>query len=149
MLAVWAIGYRMAHREVLISLDRRDSVTVEPPAGYWLEPAATRNGFDISPDGTSLVFTARGRDGQFHAWRRDLSRTTLHPIATANGAHTVFWGPASKRLFFAMGGSLRLTDPAGGPFQVLSQDQNLPIYGTVIAPECVLVMSNRRTSLAS
>lgn len=120
--------------------------TVQPPPGYWLEPAATRNGFDISPDGRSLVFTARGRDGQFHAWRRELSDAALYPIAAAEGAHTLFWGPDSKRLFLALGGSLRMGDAAGDPFQVLGQEQDLPIYGTVISPGRVLMMSTRRTS---
>ncbi len=121
---------------------------MEPPPGSWLEPAATRNGFAISPDGSRLVFTGRGPDGQFHAWRRDLAETELHPLETAEGAHTVFWGPASRRLFFAVGGSLRVADPSGGPFQALSQKQDLLIYGTVIGAERVLAMSTRRTNYA-
>jgi eukaryotic-like serine/threonine-protein kinase len=145
-LVVWAAGYWIGARTASAPTDVVTQFKVEPPPGYWLEPAATRQGFDISPDGESLVFTARGRDGRFHAWRRDLSGTALHPIATADAASTVFWGPDSRKLFFAVGGTLRLGDAAGGPFQVLSQEQDRVIYGTVVAPERVLVMANRRKS---
>ena len=145
VLAALATGYWMASKTPTPATFVT-RFTVEPPLGYWLEPAATRNGFDISPDGKSLVFTARGKDGQFHAWRRDLSETALHPIATAEGAHTVFWGPDSKRLFFAVSASLRMGDAAGGPLVVLSREQDRPIYGTEIAPDRVLAMSTRRTS---
>jgi DNA-binding winged helix-turn-helix (wHTH) protein len=145
-LVVLAAGYWMGARTVPSPTANLIQFKVEPPPGYWLEPAGTRQGFDISPDGRSLVFTARGRDGQFHAWRRDLSRTALHPISTADAAHTVFWGPDSKKLFFALGGSLRLADAVGGPFQVLGQERGRAVYATVIAPERVLVMGNRPSS---
>ncbi len=118
VLAASAVAYWMATATAPPAAGAAVQFTVEPPPGYWLEPAATRNGFDISPDGRTLVFTARGRDGQFHAWRRDLADTALHPIPAADGAHTVFWGPGSKRLFFAVGGSLRLGDATGRLSQV-------------------------------
>ena len=127
------------------STGRATEFLVEPPVGFWLEPSIIRQSFDLAPDGSSLVFTARGRDGRLHTWRRDIDDATLHPVGVAESAQTVFWGPDSERLFFARGGSLRVGTARGGPFRVLNQQQRQVVHGVVVGDQ-VLIMANRRRS---
>ncbi len=119
---------------------------VVPPPGYWLEPAGTRQGFAVSPDGMEIALTTRGPSGGFSTWVRGLSEIDLRPVPMARNAHTLFWGADASQLFFALRGSLRSGQPSDDSFQVLSEQPDLILAGAVLASNEVLVMGNRQSS---
>ena len=119
---------------------------VTPPPGYTLASAATRQGFAVSPNGAHLVFTARGQDGKFHTFRRDFSEASSHLVESMTAAHTLFWSPDGRDLFFAVGGSLRKGPAAAGPHRVLGEVPGRIVHGTLVTPDIALVTGNRRHS---
>lgn len=125
---------------------RRSGVPTEfriyPPPGYWLESAATREGFALSPDGRRLAFTAKGRDGRFHAWRRDLDSVALHPIPHADGAQTVFWDPDGASLLSLSRGTIRRGPPDDGPYERIAETPDWLISGAIVG-DSLLVHGNR------
>ena len=77
--------------------------------------------FSISPDGSTLVYQAAGRDGVFRLWAQGLN--SLEPKGLAGTESTddppVFWSPDSKQLAFYTNGKLMKTDLTGGAPQTL------------------------------
>jgi DNA-binding winged helix-turn-helix (wHTH) protein/Tol biopolymer transport system component len=120
---------------------------VEPPAGYALEPATTRQGFDLSPDGRQLVFTARGGDGAFAVFRRDLAEPEPSAVPTAGGAHTVFWAPEGDDIVFAVEGSVRRGPVDGGAHHELARTNRRFFSGAVLSRETVMMMASRFETL--
>jgi eukaryotic-like serine/threonine-protein kinase len=127
------------------SMARPTRFRVYPPEGYWLESAATRQGFALSPDGTRLVFTAKGPDGRFRAWRRDLADVDPHHLPQANDAQTVFWEPAGDQLYWLTRGALRKGPPAG-PYTLLADTGEWLIAGADLGSWGVVVHANRLTT---
>jgi Tol biopolymer transport system component len=73
----------------------------------------------ISPDGTRLVFSARGPDGKQQLWLRPLQSASAQPLAGTEGATFPFWSADSRSVGFFTEGKLKKIDAAGGPAQVL------------------------------
>jgi serine/threonine protein kinase len=72
----------------------------------------------ISPDGTSVAFTAVGADGESHLWVRPLNSFQARRLPGTRGTQSpVFWSPDSRSLCFSgstLAGLWRV-DLAGGP----------------------------------
>lgn len=69
----------------------------------------------ISPDGTRIVFGARGKDGKTHLWLRRLDSPTTQLLSGTESAETPFWSPDSRWVGFGQDGKLRKIDIQGGP----------------------------------
>ena len=119
---------------------------VDAPAGYALEPATTRQGFDLAPDGRRLVFTARGRDGAFAVFRRDLADPEPRPVPAASGAHTLFWTPDGGEIVFAVGGRVR-RGPVDGPHHELTRGRRRFFSGALVSEDTVMMMASRFETL--
>jgi Tol biopolymer transport system component len=78
------------------------------------------DGFDISPDGRTLAFTAFGPDRVKRLWIRDLSELAATPLSgSENPVNTFFWSSDSHFIVFQSGGKIRRIAIAGGPARTL------------------------------
>ena len=73
----------------------------------------------ISPDGTTLAYSATDSTGTTRIWMRPLSALVATAMAGTEGAHRPFWSPDSRFLGFVAGGKLKKVSVAGGPPQVV------------------------------
>jgi Tol biopolymer transport system component len=88
---------------------RAVAFTIAPPKG------TSFRGWALSPDGTTLAFTA-GPPGQpTQLWIRRLDEHDARILPGTGGASYPFWSPDSKQVAFFAGGFLRKIDVAGGP----------------------------------
>jgi len=74
----------------------------------------------VSPDGTTLVFTARQGEGQRLLWVRRLDEAVTRPLAGSEGATRPFWSPDSRMIGFFANGKLKKVAAAGGPILELA-----------------------------
>jgi len=91
---------------------------VPPPRGTDYDLRGTAPGPAVlSPDGTMLVFAARGDDGSSQLYLRRLDKGDSVALSGTGSAAYPFWSPASDAVgFFDMsGGKLRKVAVAGGP----------------------------------
>ncbi len=97
--------------------------TIPAPPGTVFEPSMARQGFQLSPDGRHLAFTALGADGLRSLWVRDLSQAESRELPDTRQAHSVFWSPDGMYIYYTVysGGSLRRVALAGGPPDLLTQ----------------------------
>jgi serine/threonine protein kinase len=86
------------------------SITATPEA-----VTAFTHGFALSPDGQTLVYTARGADGTRRLWKRRLSVADAEPLPGTENAEYPFWAPDSQRLAFFADSNLRSIAIEGGP----------------------------------
>jgi Tol biopolymer transport system component len=104
------------------------TTTPEPPLLHTMIPAPAGTEFDmdgsspgpavLSPDGTMVVFSARGEDGVVSLYLRRLdSGDAVQLAGTAEDAAYPFWSPDSKSIaYYALnGGKLRKISVGGGP----------------------------------
>ena len=114
------------------------SVSILPPDNAPYEDFAA-----ISPDGSRLVFSARGPPGQSVLWIRQLEASTSVPISGTATARDPFWSPDSRSVgFFAQGKMKRVSAEPGSaasPVQTLA-DAPDPRGGTW-SPEGVIVFA--------
>ena len=69
----------------------------------------------ISPDGHSIVFSARGRSTNSSLWVRPLDGSPAQMIPGSEQASGPFWSPDSKQIGFVVGGKLTTVLAGGGP----------------------------------
>ncbi len=119
--------------------------TVSPPQGYVLEPAASRQSLALSPDGSQLAFTAMEASGLHSIFIRDLQSTEPRLVPDTTGAHSVFWGPDSRSLFYTSRGSVRRIDNDGAAAQVLGDAPSLLNSGSVLPDGSLLVSGPTRS----
>ncbi len=99
----------------------RRSMAIGPPvAPIRFEiraPTGTRlqNSFAVSPDGSRIVYAARGSDGQKFLWLRSLANLTPLMLIGTEGASLPFWSPDSRFIAFFAVGKLKKLDASGGP----------------------------------
>ena len=91
----------------------------EPPLRKFalpIEPFSnpTDNGPAISPDGTMLAYTEKGR-----LWIRDLANLQARQIADSEGAEQPFWSPGSDYVGYVAANELRKVVARGGPSTTL------------------------------
>jgi serine/threonine protein kinase len=73
----------------------------------------------ISPDGRTLAFVARIKDGKSALWIRPLESLEARPIADADSLAFPFWSPDSHSLAFFNDGQLKRVAVNGGPTQAI------------------------------
>jgi serine/threonine protein kinase len=69
----------------------------------------------ISPDGRSIAFTARDRNGRNLLWVRTLESAEAKPLPGTDDPLWPFWSPDSRSLGLGSHGKLKRVDLAGGP----------------------------------
>jgi serine/threonine protein kinase len=69
----------------------------------------------VSPDGTRIVYSARGEKGIAVLWIRYLNQTQARSFPGTEGAGYPFWSPDGKSIGFIADGKLKRVDAAGGP----------------------------------
>jgi Tol biopolymer transport system component/predicted Ser/Thr protein kinase len=96
---------------------------VNPPVnGVFSEPLNTSvpaPQFDVSPDGSAIVFTASVDHGKPLLWVRPLAEPAAHPLAGTENAMLPFWSPDSRWIGFFSEKQLRKIPAAGGAAQIL------------------------------
>jgi len=78
----------------------------------------------LSPDGTTLAFTARDSAGAVSIWVRPLSSTNAYQLQGTTGAGRPFWSPDSKELGFFADSKFKKIAAAGGPLQLVGESGN-------------------------
>ena len=86
------------------------------------------SGFAISPDGTTLVFSAPA-DGRQQLFLRKLDDFAITPIGAADGGAWPFWSPDSRSIGFFAQGKLKKIEVAAGRAQTLCDAELPPIPG--------------------
>jgi eukaryotic-like serine/threonine-protein kinase len=95
----------------------------------------------VSPDGRTVTWVSRGRDGS-RLWIRRLDETTPRALSGTDGASYPFWSPDSRALGFFAQATLKRTNVAGGSVQSLAATPLVPLGGTWNAQD-VIVFSTR------
>jgi Tol biopolymer transport system component len=92
----------------------------EPPAKVTLNLTGDFAGPPVlSPDGSSLAFTATSADGKTAIWVRPMNVLEAHMIAGTEGAIFPFWSPDGHSLGFFADGKVKTVDLNGGSSLVL------------------------------
>ena len=76
---------------------------------------------EVSPDGRSVVYAARGRDGVTSLWVRRFDTVAAQRLAGTERAQFPFWSPDSRWVAFFSDYKLRKVAIAGGPVQVIAE----------------------------
>ena len=115
-------------------------------------PAPDKTSFDLfssvylSPDGTRMIFSAKGQDGQSQLWIRPLDAAEAQPLSGTSGGNFPFWSPDGKSLGFFAGGKLKKIEIAGGPPVDLC-DASLGVGGSWAADGTIVFAPNRTSPL--
>ena len=80
----------------------------------------------ISPDGSSLAFTAIDQAGKPTLWVRPLGALSAHPLEGTEDAGFPFWSKDGRSLGFVSEDKLKTIDVAGGPATVVA---DAPSFG--------------------
>jgi Tol biopolymer transport system component len=92
----------------------------EPPARVALNLTGDFAGPPVlSPDGSSLAFSATSADGKTAIWVRPMSVLEAHMVAGTDGAIFPFWSPDGRSLGFFADGKVKTVDLTGGSSLVL------------------------------
>jgi Tol biopolymer transport system component/tRNA A-37 threonylcarbamoyl transferase component Bud32 len=94
---------------------------------------------ELSPDGASVVFSARDQQGRMQLYIRPLNSMAARPMPGSDGAAYPFWSPDSRNVGFFAEGKLKRMDASGGPALVLA-DAPVP-RGGAWAPDGTIVFS--------
>jgi serine/threonine protein kinase len=81
--------------------------------------SAFNRGFALSPDGRTLVLSARAADGSRALWKRPLSQPHFERLPGTEGALYPFWSPDSTTIGFFADGSIKRVGIDGGPAQTI------------------------------
>ena len=121
--------------------------TIFAPEGFAFVPAASRQSFAVSSDGSQLAFVVLGVEGQFHLWVRDLANLEPREVPGAKGVHTLFWSPRGDFLYFGLDRSLRRvsTDPGAAPQIIAELPRRVPPTGTWLSSERLLLSYRQMT----
>lgn len=115
---------------------------VTPPAGFFLEGAASRQSFSLSPDGSKLVFTALGEGGAHSLFIREFQSLEARLIPDTVGVHTVFWAPDSQSIYFTRQGKLRRLALETGAQVALGDAPSFLISGAQLSPGRLMLSTN-------
>ena len=84
--------------------------------------------FALSPDGSRMVYVARGPHGT-QLWVRDADALDPHPLPGTDSASHPAISPDGSQVAFLAGRSLRVVSPAGGP--VTTVTDTLPTFSLI------------------
>jgi len=91
-----------------------------PPAGASFVTMLPSSGPPaISPDGSTLTFSARDEKGKVFLYVRPLTSLTAHPLTATDDAMYPFWSPDSRQIGFFATGKLKKINANGGPPQTI------------------------------
>ena len=95
---------------------------IPPPEGHAFELHPYLPGsVAVSPDGTQLVYAARGETGPARLWVRRIDETEARPLEGTDGATYPFWSPDSRFVAFFASRKLKKVKAAGGPVFTLGR----------------------------
>ena len=77
-------------------------------------------GFALSPDGQTLVYSARRADGKRQLWKRSLAAQRADAIPGTDDGMYPFWSPDSQQIAFFATRTLKSVPLAGGPVQTIA-----------------------------
>lgn len=120
---------------------------VQPPAGFALEGAASRQAFALSPDGTRLAFTAMDSSGAKSVFLRDFNSLELRQVPGIEDAHTIFWPPDGRSLYVTAQGKLLRID--GDAHVLLADSPSFMLSGIWLSPKQMLLSGFRASYLVS
>jgi Tol biopolymer transport system component len=116
-----AIALQVMHRETPAP-KRLMQFSVTTPYGVDLVPDAGDP--SISPDGTTIAFTATDTSGVTLIWVRPLDSADAKPLNGTDNAFLAFWSPDSKYLAYFGDGKLKKIRVEGGPPEVICDANN-------------------------
>jgi eukaryotic-like serine/threonine-protein kinase len=119
LLAAGAFAVGVRARRAPESTLTRSSIEIPPEMDLdrWTSPA-------ISPDGSTLVFTATGADRKRQLWVRRMDGFAVQPLAGTDDATGPFWSPDGHSIGFFGGRKLKRVPAAGGAVQTICDAQD-------------------------
>jgi eukaryotic-like serine/threonine-protein kinase len=73
----------------------------------------------LSPDGTTIAFTATGADGNVQIWVRPMNSLEAHPVQGTDSAIFPFWSPDGRSLGYFADAKVKTIDLNGGSATVV------------------------------
>jgi serine/threonine protein kinase/Tol biopolymer transport system component len=117
-LLLGAIAGYVFHRSAPASSVR---TVINPPEKWHINLAGDNAGPPIiSPDGSTIAFTAGGPDGKFAIWVRPVDSLDERQLRDTDGAIFPFWSFDSRSIAFFADGKLKLVELSGGSAQVIA-----------------------------
>ena len=117
-LAIGALASRWLWRGAPVATPSSSSVVASITAAPEALSAFIY-GFDLSPNGATLIYTAKTADGYRRLWKRELSESRATPLAGTEGAMYPFFSPDGRDLAYFARGVLYRIPIGGGPTQVV------------------------------
>jgi Tol biopolymer transport system component len=103
---------------------RATRTVINPPEKATLNLTGDTAGPPVlSPDGTSVAFTAVGADGKTLIWVRPMNSLDAHALADTENATFPFWSPDGRSLGFLADGKLKTIDVNGGSALVIAESE--------------------------
>lgn len=93
----------------------------------------------LSPDGTTLAFSATGADGKTLLWVRPMNSLEARALPGTEGVTFPFWSPDGRSVGFFAGARLKTVDLNGGSVQVVCDVQ--VGRGAAWGPDGVILVS--------
>ncbi len=145
----WAVAGAVAILSVALAIPAMRHFAEAPPPETRLDivtPPTTQPAvFELSPDGTQIVFVASDAKTS-RLWLRSLSTTEAQPLAGTEGATRPFWSPDSRSVGFFADGSLKRLNLGGGAPQTLAPAPN-GVGGTWNADDAIVFAPSTTTPL--
>ena len=123
--------------------------SVQPPAGWALQSASSRQSLSLSPDGTKLAFTALDASGDLSLFVRDFNSFAPRQVQDSGGSYTLFWDPASRWLYFTAQRTLRRSILAGDTAQILCDAPAIMLVGAVVPANRLLISGRTEDSVVA
>ena len=103
-------------------------------------------GFALSPDGRSLAFPVRGKDGVVRVWVRTMDAVAARPVPGTEGVmRSVIWSPDGRFLAFPVDRAWKKVDLAGSAPVTLCEVENpATLGGGVWTPDGVILFGGYR-----
>jgi eukaryotic-like serine/threonine-protein kinase len=138
LFLVWTLRPRPSSGELV-------RFAVNPPAKeVFSKPVNTSvpvPQFELSPDGSAIVFAAGIDGGKPLLWVRPLAEPVAHALAGTENAMLPFWSPDSRWIGFFSDKQLKKIPAAGGTTQVLAEGIS-DSFGGAWGPDGTILYSN-------
>lgn len=150
LAVVAGAGYWMGKRsQEAPAMPKALTLAVQPPRGFVLEGAATRQAFALSPDGARLAFTAMDSSGEFSVFLRDFNSLEPRLVSGSSSAHTVFWSSDARTLYFTARGKLWRASLDSDAHILLADSPSFMFSGAWLSSKQILLDSFRASYVIS
>ena len=142
ILIAFAAGF-LLHRPAPVT----DSIRtiIDPPEKSSLNLTGDFAGPPVlSPDGSTLAFTATGSEGKVQIFVRAMNSLEAHPVPETDGAMFPFWSPDGRSLGFFADTKLKIVELNGGSPTIVGEAQLG--RGAAWAPDGTIVFSGNPSS---